>query len=102
MEINHAFLQKEASGFYRDNLRLTVLLLRFISVFVLSLVLFASFPVQGWTEIKDDTPPQRIISLSPGVTEILFAIGAGDRVVGVTEFCNYHEKPNRSPRLVAC
>jgi iron complex transport system substrate-binding protein len=30
-----------------------------------------------------------IVSLSPSVTEILFAIGAGDQVVGVTEFCNY-------------
>jgi len=98
-EINHTSQQKEPSGFYRANLRLTVLLLRFISVFVLSLVLFASFPVQGWTEIKDDTPPQRIISLSPGVTEILFAIGAGDRVVGVTEFCNYPEKAKSLPRV---
>ncbi|MDR3115407.1 MAG: ABC transporter substrate-binding protein [Treponema sp.] len=34
-------------------------------------------------------PPQRIVSLSPGVTEILFAIGAGDQVLGVTEYCNY-------------
>jgi iron complex transport system substrate-binding protein len=33
--------------------------------------------------------PERIISLSPGVTEILFAVGAGARVVGVTEYCNY-------------
>jgi len=33
--------------------------------------------------------PERIISLSPTNTEILFAIGAGDRVVGVTEYCNY-------------
>jgi iron complex transport system substrate-binding protein len=33
--------------------------------------------------------PQRIVSLSPGVTEILFAIGAGPQVVGVTEYCNY-------------
>jgi iron complex transport system substrate-binding protein len=32
---------------------------------------------------------ERIVSLSPSVTEILFAIGAGDRVVGVTEFCTY-------------
>jgi iron complex transport system substrate-binding protein len=35
------------------------------------------------------TPPQRVVSLSPGVTEILFAIGAGDQVLGVTEYCNY-------------
>ena len=33
--------------------------------------------------------PQRIISLSPSNTEVLFALGLGDKVVGVTEFCNY-------------
>ncbi|MCK4733714.1 MAG: PQQ-binding-like beta-propeller repeat protein, partial [Methanophagales archaeon] len=31
----------------------------------------------------------RIISMAPSCTEILFAVGAGDRVVGVTEYCNY-------------
>lgn len=35
------------------------------------------------------SPPQRIVSLAPSNTEILFAIGAGDKVVGVTDFCNY-------------
>jgi len=33
--------------------------------------------------------PQRIISLSPSSTEILFALGLGDKVVGVTDYCNY-------------
>ena len=33
--------------------------------------------------------PARIISLSPSNTEILFALGLQDRVVGVTEYCNY-------------
>ena len=33
--------------------------------------------------------PQRIVSLSPMATEILFAIGAGDQVVAVDEFSNY-------------
>jgi iron complex transport system substrate-binding protein len=46
----------------------------------------------GWANTADISPPQRIVSLSPGITEILFAIGAGDRVVGVTDFCNYPEK----------
>jgi iron complex transport system substrate-binding protein len=32
---------------------------------------------------------QRIISLSPNITEILFALGLGHKVVGVTRFCNY-------------
>jgi len=33
--------------------------------------------------------PNRIVSLSPSNTEILFAVGAGDKVVGVTDYCNY-------------
>jgi iron complex transport system substrate-binding protein len=33
--------------------------------------------------------PERIVSLAPSNTEILFAIGAGDSVVGVTDFCDY-------------
>ena len=33
--------------------------------------------------------PQRIVSLSPSNTETLFALGLGDRVVGVTDWCDY-------------
>jgi iron complex transport system substrate-binding protein len=33
--------------------------------------------------------PERIVSLSPSNTEILFALGLGDRVVGATKYCNY-------------
>ncbi len=42
---------------------------------------------------------QRVISTSPAITEILFAIGAGDRVVGVTDFCNYPEQACRLPSI---
>ena len=41
---------------------------------------------------RDVTIPKdlnRIISLSPSNTEILFALGLGDNVVGVTRYCNY-------------
>ena len=36
-----------------------------------------------------ESPPERIVSLAPSNTEILFAIGAGDKVVGVTDVCDY-------------
>lgn len=36
--------------------------------------------------------PQRLISLAPSNTEILFALGLGDKVVGVTDFCDYPEE----------
>lgn len=34
-------------------------------------------------------PVRRIVSLAPNLTETLFALGLGDRVVGVTDFCDY-------------
>jgi len=33
--------------------------------------------------------PERIVSLAPSNTEILFAVGAGSKVVGVTDYCDY-------------
>jgi len=43
------------------------------------------------TQIQLQHPAQRIISLAPHITEILFAIGAGDKVVGVVSFSDYPE-----------
>ena len=36
--------------------------------------------------------PQRIVSTAPSNTEILFALGLGERVIGVTEYCDYPEE----------
>ena len=36
--------------------------------------------------------PAKIVSLSPANTEILFALGVGDKVVGRTDYCNYPEE----------
>ncbi|MDR2607040.1 MAG: ABC transporter substrate-binding protein [Treponema sp.] len=43
-------------------------------------------------------PAGRIISLVPAVTEILFAVGAGDRVAAVTEYCNYPPEALEKPK----
>src|SRR5206468_11841757 len=44
-------------------------------------------------------PVERIVSLAPNITELLFALGLGDRVVGVTEFCNYPPEALRLPKV---
>jgi iron complex transport system substrate-binding protein len=62
---------------------------------MLALPAFAG-PPQTQT-VTDDTgsvfvlgaPPRRIVSLAPNITEILFALGLGDRIAGVTRYCDY-------------
>lgn len=53
------------------------------------------FPVTVDTdagELTLDERPERIVSLSPAATEILFAIGAGDQVVAADEFSTWPEE----------
>lgn len=46
------------------------------------------WPVRiGETDIL--AAPQKVVSLSPGTTEMLFAMGLGSRVVGVSDYCDY-------------
>lgn len=44
------------------------------------------FDVRG-REFRFDTPPRRVISLVPSITETLFLLGAGDSVIAITDFC---------------
>jgi len=60
-------------------------------LFVICYLLFAS------TVFAE--PPKRIISLAPSTTEILFAAGLGDRIVGVTTFCDYPDEAKSKPKI---
>ncbi|NLG79976.1 MAG: cobalamin-binding protein [Firmicutes bacterium] len=44
-------------------------------------------------------PPERIISIAPSNTEILFALGLGDRVIGVTDSCDYPVEAKAKPKV---
>jgi len=46
-------------------------------------------------EVTMEKVPKRIVSLAPSHTEILFALGVGDRVVGVTQYCNYPDEAQK-------
>ncbi len=43
--------------------------------------------------------PERIISLAPSLTEIAFALGLGNKLVGVTRYCNYPPAAKTLPRI---
>jgi len=46
-----------------------------------------------------DAQPQRIVSTAPSITEILYALGLGDRVAAVTRFCRYPPEAQRKPKI---
>ena len=43
--------------------------------------------------------PQRIVSAAPAITETLFALGLGDQVVGVTQYCNFPPEAKKKPKI---
>lgn len=69
--------------------------------------LFIASPVMAEISVIDDMghqvrleqPAQRIVSLAPHVTEMLFAAGAGEQVVGVVEYSDYPEQAKQIPSV---
>ena len=67
------------------------------------IALLAAAPALADVAVHDESgrtprltrPARRIVSLSPHITENLFAIGAGNRVVGTVEFSNYPEEAKK-------
>lgn len=79
-------------------------LLSMILVFCLLAALPAALNREALTGAGQNKPPlpakaQRIVSMSPGHTEILFALGAGDRIVGVSTFSDYPEEAKTKPTI---
>jgi iron complex transport system substrate-binding protein len=91
---------------------------------VLALTLLAAFagPAHTWAqgnasrpisnqisalEITDETgrrlsvpqPVRRIVSLAPSLTETIYALGAQERLVGVTDYCDYPPEAQTKPRV---
>lgn len=48
---------------------------------------------------RADLAPQRIVSLAPSLTELVFALGVGSRVVGVTRQCDYPPEARSLPKV---
>lgn len=50
-------------------------------------------------EVHLEQPAERIVSLAPHITEVLFAVGAGDRIVGATQYSDYPPEAEAIPRI---
>jgi iron complex transport system substrate-binding protein len=79
----------------------------YITMTLLVLMLLSCIPQSPPGNIVDglgrkimiNAVPQRIVSLAPSNTEILFALGLGDKIVGDTEYCNYPEAAKTKPKV---
>jgi len=66
-----------------------------------------ALPAHAEVTVVDDTgaqvrlaaPARRIVSLAPHITEVLFAAGAGERIVGTVEYSDYPDAAKRIPRV---
>lgn len=76
-----------------------------IRLAVLVAMLACAFPLKAAVTVTDDTgaqvvlskPAQRVISMAPHITEMLFAAGGGTRIVGAMNFSDYPEAAKKIP-----
>src|SRR5579872_5703588 len=52
-----------------------------------------------WAALAFAAPPARIVSTAPSITELLYALGLGDNVAGVTRFCRYPPEAQLKPKI---
>ncbi len=83
---------------------------RFLKCFIVFLIFILSFSFSKTTyplAVQDDLKriitiqkePQRIISLAPSSTEILFTLKLSDRIVGVTDFCDFPKEAQKKEKV---
>jgi len=51
------------------------------------------------TQLPAESRPQRIVSTAPSITEVLFALGLGGQVVGVSRYCDFPPEVQKLPKV---
>jgi iron complex transport system substrate-binding protein len=62
-------------------------------------IFFALLLSFGFSGIVFSAPPERIVSLAPAITEILYELGLDDRIVAVTAYCDYPPQAATKPKV---
>ena len=73
--------------------------LALVALLIAVTLLFGSCGERQAQKPEIESRPQRIISLSPNVTEILYGIGAWPQVIAVSQFCTYPDDVKNKPRV---
>ena len=75
----------------------------FAALFIGVILAVGCSPGEDELQVHEDAatvpPPQRIVSLAPSLTETLFALGLGERVVGVTRYCAHPPEALELPKI---
>lgn len=80
--------------------------------FLVSLILFTNCSEKEETEshknfitddlhkrIKIESSPQKVITLAPNLTELVFELGEGDKIIGNTNYCNYPDSAKKIEKV---
>lgn len=76
-------------------------ILRWLPPIMICVAIILAFTLKKEKTITGKKSYSRIVALAPNITETLFAIGLGDKIVGVSEFCNYPKAAKKIPRVGA-
>ena len=74
-------------------------IVRAVALTMATLLYVTSMTAQAAEPAPGDAPTTRIVSLMPSMTEIVFAIGAGDQVVGVSDYCLWPAEAQSKPHV---
>jgi iron complex transport system substrate-binding protein len=81
------------------NITLIFFLTVFLAVFCADISCARTVMDETGRSINITPAPQRIVSLAPGITETLYALGLDDKIAGVTSFCNWPSSALQKPRI---
>lgn len=74
-------------------------ILKTVQIFIMIIVIGVMTGCTGEAGSQKNEEPKRIVSLAPSITELIYALGKGDALVGRTDYCDYPEEVKQVPSI---